>query len=34
MRVAIERLLVKAGHQVVTISDGQQAIQDRYGKRT
>ena len=27
MRVAIERLLVKAGHQVVTISDGQQAIQ-------
>ena len=34
MRVAIERLLVKAGHQVVTISDGQQAIQIANGKRT
>jgi CheY-like chemotaxis protein len=27
MRVAIERVLVKAGHQVATVSDGQQAIQ-------
>ena len=27
MRVAIERLLGKAGHQVATVSDGQQAIQ-------
>jgi CheY-like chemotaxis protein len=27
MRVALERLLVKAGHQVATVSDGQQAIQ-------
>jgi|KBSMisStandDraft_5_1062788.scaffolds.fasta_scaffold07524_5 CheY-like chemotaxis protein len=27
MRVAIERLLTKAGHQVATVADGQQAIQ-------
>lgn len=27
MRVAIERLLTKAGHQVATVVDGQQAIQ-------
>ncbi len=27
MRVAIERLLVKAGHQVATVGDGQQAVQ-------
>lgn len=27
MRVAIERLLVRAGHQVATVGDGQQAIQ-------
>jgi CheY-like chemotaxis protein len=26
MRVAIERLLVKAGHQVTTVADGQQAV--------
>ena len=27
MRVAIERLLTKAGHQVATVADGQQAVQ-------
>ena len=27
MRVAIERLLVRAGHQVTTVADGQQAVQ-------
>jgi two-component system cell cycle response regulator DivK len=27
MRVALERLLVKAGHKVATVSDGQQAVQ-------
>ena len=27
MRVAIERLLVRAGHQVATVGDGQQAVQ-------
>jgi CheY-like chemotaxis protein len=27
MRVAIERVLVRAGHQVAAVSDGQQAIQ-------
>ena len=27
LRVALQRLLVKAGHQVATVSDGQQAIQ-------
>ena len=27
MRVAIERLLAKAGHQVATVADGEQAIQ-------
>jgi twitching motility two-component system response regulator PilH len=27
MRVALERLLVKAGHQVATVSDGHQAVQ-------
>ena len=27
MRVAIERVLVKAGHQVTAVSDGQQAVQ-------
>jgi CheY-like chemotaxis protein len=27
MRAAIERLLTKAGHQVATVADGQQAVQ-------
>jgi CheY-like chemotaxis protein len=27
MRVAIERLLTKAGHQVATVADGQHAVQ-------
>jgi CheY-like chemotaxis protein len=27
MRVALERLLMKAGHQVATVSDGHQAVQ-------
>ncbi len=31
MRVAIERLLVRAGHQVATVGDGQQAVQIAMG---
>jgi len=31
MRAAIERLLTKAGHQVATVADGQQAIQTATG---
>jgi twitching motility two-component system response regulator PilH len=27
MRIALERLLMKAGHQVATVSDGHQAVQ-------
>jgi CheY-like chemotaxis protein len=33
MRIALERLLMKAGPQVATVSDGHQAVQIATGKR-